>query len=65
MITGQMKHDTPETGDSARDTDIAIARIDTTGQLDQLFETNGIRRLDLSTETVSGKAFRGDTVWGG
>ncbi|MGQ0557831.1 MAG: hypothetical protein ACT4PN_18020, partial [Nitrospiraceae bacterium] len=43
---------------------MAVARFDTTGQLDQTFGTNGIRRLDLSTGTVSGTAFRGDTVWG-
>ena len=64
VIAGPIEHDTAATGDAARDTDIAIARFDTTGQLDQTFGTNGIRRLDLSTGTVSGTAFRGDTVWG-
>jgi uncharacterized delta-60 repeat protein len=64
VIAGPMEHDTAATGDSARDTDIAIARFDTTGQLDQTFGTSGITRLDLSTGTMSGEAFRGDTVWG-
>jgi uncharacterized delta-60 repeat protein len=63
VIAGPIEHDTAATGDAARDTDIAVARFDTTGQLDQTFGTNGIRRLDLSTGTVSGTAFRGDTVW--
>ncbi len=64
VIAGPMEHDTAATGDSARDTDIALARFDTTGQLDQTFGTNGITRLDLGTGTVSGEAFRGDTAWG-
>ena len=64
MIAGPMEHGTAATGDSARDTDIAMARFNTTRHLDQAFETNGMRRLDLTTETVSGKAFRGDTAWG-
>ncbi len=64
VIAGPMEHDTAATGDSGWDTDMAIARFDNTGQLGQTFGTNGITRLDLSTETVSGKAFRGDTAWG-
>ncbi|MBH0202391.1 MAG: hypothetical protein HP496_08880 [Nitrospira sp.] len=64
VIAGPIEHDTAATGDAARDTDIAIARFDTTGQLDQTFGTNGIKRLDLSTGIVSETAFRGDTVWG-
>jgi uncharacterized delta-60 repeat protein len=64
VIAGVFEHDTAATGDAARDTDIAIARFDATGQLDQTFGTNGIRRLDLSIGTVSGTAFRSDTVWG-
>ena len=35
VIAGLFEHDTTATGDAARDTDIAIARFDTTGQLDQ------------------------------
>ncbi len=32
--------------------------------MDPTFGTNEITRLDLSTGTVSGTAFRGDTAWG-
>jgi uncharacterized delta-60 repeat protein len=64
VIAGPIEHDATATGDAARDTDIAVARFDTTGQLDPTFGANGITRLDLSTGTVSGTAFRGDTVWG-
>ncbi|MFO0700631.1 MAG: hypothetical protein U0236_15515 [Nitrospira sp.] len=64
VIAGPIEHDTAATGDAARDTDIAVVRFNATGQLDQTFGTNGITRLDLSTGTVSGTAFRGDTAWG-
>ena len=64
MIAGPVEHDPTASGDAARDTDIAVARFDTTGQLDPTFGTNGIVRLDLSTGVVSGTAFRGDTSWG-
>lgn len=64
VIAGLFEHDTTATGDAARDTDITVIRFDTTGQLDQTFGTNGITRLDLSTGTVDGTAFRGDIAWG-
>jgi uncharacterized delta-60 repeat protein len=64
VITGPIEHDTAATGDAARDTDIAVVRFDPTGQLDQTFGTNGVTRIDLSTGTVFGTAFRGDTAWG-
>lgn len=64
VIAGPIEHDTAAIGDAARDTDIAIARFDATGQLDPTFGTNGIARLDLSTGTTDGTAFRGDTAWG-
>lgn len=64
VIAGPVEHDPTASGDAARDTDIAVARFDTTGQLDPTFGTNGIVRLDLSTGVVSGTAFRGDTSWG-
>ena len=64
VIAGPIEHDTAATGDAARDTDIAVVRFNPTGQLDPTFGTNGIVRLDLSTGTVSGTAFRGDTSWG-
>ncbi len=64
VIAGPIEHDTAATGDAARDTDIAVVRFDLTGQLDPTFGTNGIVRLDLSTGTVSGTTFLGDTSWG-
>ena len=64
VIAGPVEHDPSATGDAARDTDIAVVRFDSTGQLDPTFGINGIVRLDLSTEVVDGPAFRGDTSWG-
>jgi uncharacterized delta-60 repeat protein len=64
VIAGPIEHDTTATGDAARDTDIAVARFDATGQLDPTFGTNGVTRLDLSIGTTDGTAFRGDTGWG-
>lgn len=64
VIAGPVEHDPTAIGDAARDTDIAVVRLDATGQLDPTFGTNGIVRLDLSTGVVSGTAFRGDTSWG-
>lgn len=64
VIAGPIEHDTAASGDAARDTDIAVVRLDATGQLDQTFGNKGITRLDLSTGAVSGPAFRGDTAWG-
>lgn len=64
VIAGPIEHDTAATGDAARDTDIAVVRFDATGQLDPTFGANGIMRLDLSTGTAHGTAFRGDTGWG-
>ena len=71
VIAGLFEHDTAASGDAARDTDIAIARFDTTGQLDQTFGTDGITRLNLSTGIAlpnptpnSPPILRGDTAWG-
>ena len=64
VIAGPVEHDPSATGDAARDTDIAVVRFDSTGQLDPTFGINGIVRLDLSTGVVDGLAFRGDTLWG-
>lgn len=64
VIAGPVEHDPSATGDAARDTDIAVVRFDSTGQLDPTFGINGIVRLDLSTGVVDGPAFRGDTSWG-
>ena len=63
VIAGPIEHDPTASGDTARDTDIAVVRFDTTGHLDPTFGTNGIVRLDLSTGVASGTAFRGDTSW--
>ena len=64
VIAGPIEHDTAATGDAARDTDIAVVRLEATGQLDQTFGNKGITRLDLSAGKVAGTAFRGDTAWG-
>lgn len=64
VIAGPIEHDPSATGNAARDTDIAVVRFDSTGQLDPTFGINGIVRLDLSTGVVDGPAFRGDTSWG-
>lgn len=64
VIAGPVEHNPAASGDAARDTDIAVARFDATGQLDPTFGTNGIARLNLSTGVVVGTAFRGDTSWG-
>lgn len=71
VVAGLFEHDTAATGDAARDTDIAIVRFDTTGQLDQTFGTNGIVRLDLSKGIAlpnptpnAPSIIRGDTAWG-
>lgn len=71
VIAGPIEHDPSATGDAARDTDIAVARFDATGQLDRTFGTDGITRLDLSTGITipnptpdSPPIARGDTVWG-
>ena len=64
VIAGPVEDDPSATGDAARDTDIAVVRFDSTGQLDPTFGINGIVRLDLSTGVVDGPAFRGDTSWG-
>jgi uncharacterized delta-60 repeat protein len=64
VVVEPVEHDTSATGDATLDTDIAIARFDTTGQLDQTFGTDGITRLDLSTGTIVDTRFRGDRAWG-
>lgn len=64
VIAGPIEHDVTGPVATARDTDIAVVRFDSTGQLDPTFGSNGLIRLDLSTGVPSGTAFRGDTVWG-
>lgn len=64
VISGTVEHDPAATGDSARDTDIALARFDGTGKLDPTFGNGGVVRLDLSTGVADGTAYRADTAWG-
>ncbi len=64
VISGPVEHDPGATGDAAKDTDIALARFDTTGKLDTTFGAGGIVRLDLSTGIVDGTDYRADTAWG-
>lgn len=64
VIAGPIEHDVTAPTATARDTDIALVRFTSAGQLDPTFGTNGIARLDLSIGVPSGTAFRGDTVWG-
>jgi uncharacterized delta-60 repeat protein len=65
VISGAAEHDVSATGDAARDTDIAVARFDSTGKLDPTFGRNGIAMIDVSTGKVTtGTTFVGDTSWG-
>lgn len=64
VVAGPIEHDPAATGDAARDTDIAVLRVNTTGQLDPTFGSNGVVRLDLGTGVLDGATFRGDTSWG-
>ena len=64
VIAGPVEHDPAASGDGAKDTDIALARFDSSGRLDPAFGTAGVVKLDLSTGVAEGTAFRGDTVWG-
>ncbi len=64
VISGPVEHDPAATGDSARDTDIALARFDETGTLDPTFGSGGVVKLDLSTGVADGNAYRADTAWG-
>ncbi len=64
VISGTVEHDPTAAGDAARDTDIALARLDDSGKLDPTFGTGGVVRLDLSRGVADGTAYRGDTAWG-
>jgi uncharacterized delta-60 repeat protein len=64
VVAGPVEHDPAASGDAAKDTDIAVARFDSSGKLDPSFGTGGVVRLDLSTGVAEGTAFRGDTSWG-
>lgn len=64
VIAGPVEHDPAASGDTAKDTDVALARFDQDGRLDPSFGTGGVVRLDLSTGVAEGTAYRGDTSWG-
>jgi uncharacterized delta-60 repeat protein len=64
VIAGPVEHDPAASGDAAKDTDIALARFDSSGRLDPAFGTAGVVKLDLSTGVAEGTAYRGDSVWG-
>lgn len=58
-----IEHDPTASRDAERDTDIAVVRFDTTGQLDPTFEINRIMRLDLSTGVVPSPLFISSHPW--
>jgi uncharacterized delta-60 repeat protein len=65
VIAGPIEHDTAATGDAAKDTDIAVARFDTSGKLDSAFGKDGVATIDLGTgKAISATAFVGDNTWG-
>jgi uncharacterized delta-60 repeat protein len=65
VIAGPAEHDVAATGDAARDTDVFLARFDTSGVLDSTFGTGGIARVDISTGKITtGTTFVGDNSWG-
>ena len=65
LIAGPIEHDTTATGDAAKDTDIAVVRLDSSGKLDTSFGREGIARVDITAgKATSATAFIGDTSWG-
>jgi uncharacterized delta-60 repeat protein len=65
VIAGPAEHDPKATGDAAKDTDVAVARFDTTGKLDTTFGKAGIAVIDFGTgKATSSTAYVGDTSWG-
>lgn len=64
VLAGPVEHDPSAGGDAAKDTDIALVRLDERDRLDPTFGDRGIVRLDLSTGVASGTSFVGDTAWG-
>jgi uncharacterized delta-60 repeat protein len=65
VIAGPMERDPKATGDAAKDTDVAVARFDSTGKLDATFGKGGIATVDFGTgRATSATAFVGDTSWG-
>jgi len=64
VVAGPVEHDPAAGGDAAKDTDIALVRLDDQGRPDPSFGDRGTVRLDLSTGVASGTSFVGDTAWG-
>jgi uncharacterized delta-60 repeat protein len=65
VIAGPIEHDVKAAGDAARDTDVAVARLDSTGALDSTFGQGGIARIDLGSGRITtGTTFVGDNAWG-
>ena len=65
VVAGQAEHDPAATGDAARDSDVVLARFDSSGKLDAGFGSNGVARIDLGAgRLTSGTTFVGDTLWG-
>lgn len=73
VVAGVFEHDPAAEGDRARDTDIAISRLDATGTLDPTFGTGGTTKVDLSTglilppaagSTSTTNSVVGDTMYG-
>ncbi len=73
VVAGVFEHDPAAEGDAARDADIAISRLDTTGKLDATFGTAGTTKVDLSTglivppaagSTATTNSVIGDTMYG-
>jgi uncharacterized delta-60 repeat protein len=65
VVAGPIEHDVAAAGDAARDTDVALARFDSTGKLDPEFGNAGVAKIDLGTGRVTtGTTFVGDNAWG-
>ncbi len=73
VVAGTFEHDPTAEGDNARDADIAISRLDATGQLDTTFGTGGTTKVDLGTakflppaagSTATTNSVVGDTMYG-
>lgn len=65
LIGGPVEHDPSATGDAARDTDIALVRVNRDGTLDAAFGDEGVAIIDLGAgRAVSESTFISDTSWG-
>lgn len=65
LIGGPVEHDPSATGDAARDTDIALVRVNQDGTLDAGFGDEGVAIFDLGAgRQVAAGTFIGDNSWG-